>query len=82
MRAITSVSAPQGQRLTEAAKKPDAGESKFGNWRRQVSRDNGTWQLRFDFVASEERFGPEDYREFSEFQRQAIDAIEQPLLVE
>jgi transglutaminase-like putative cysteine protease/tetratricopeptide (TPR) repeat protein len=82
VRAITSVRAPQGQRLTEAAKKPDAGESKFGSWRRQVSRDNGNWQVRFDFVASEERFGPEDYRAFSEFQRQAIDAIEQPLLVE
>jgi hypothetical protein len=33
-------------------------------------------------VASEDRFAPEDYREFAEFQRQAVDAIEQPFVMQ
>jgi tetratricopeptide (TPR) repeat protein/transglutaminase-like putative cysteine protease len=80
--AVTSVKVPSGLRLDEASSKPVRGESKFGNWHREVSRDNSSWEIRFDYVASEARFGPEDYREFAEFQRQAVDAIEQPLVVQ
>ena len=80
--AVTSVKVPSGSRLGEAASKPNAGESRFGNWRRQVSQDDGAWEIRFDYTASEDRFGPEDYREFAEFQRKAIDAIEQPLIIQ
>ncbi len=80
--AVTSVKVPSGLRVDEVSNKPDRGESKFGNWHRQVNRDNGNWEIRFDYVASDDRFEPEDYRDFAEFQRQAIDAIEQPLVIQ
>ena len=80
--AVTSVKVPAGQRLDETVNKPNRGESKFGNWHREVSREEGGWQIRFDYTASGDRFGPEDYREFAEFQRQAVDAIEQPLIIQ
>lgn len=80
--ATTSVKYPSGRRLDVVTKKPHAGESRFGNWRREVSEAEGTWKVQFDYVASEARFGPEDYREFAEFQRKAVDAIEQPLLLQ
>ena len=80
--ATTSVKYPSGRRLGVVTKKPHAGESRFGNWRREVSEAEGTWKIQFDYVASGARFGPEDYREFAEFQRKAVDAIEQPLLLQ
>jgi len=80
--AVTSVKVPSGLRLDEAASKPNGDESKFGNWRRQVSQGEGAWEIRFDYAASEDRFGPEEYREFAEFQRKAVDAIEQPLIIQ
>ena len=80
--ATTSVKYPSGRQLDVVTKKPGAGESRFGNWRREVSEVEGTWKIQFDYVASEARFGPEDYREFAEFQRKAVDAIEQPLLLQ
>ncbi len=79
--AVTSVKVASGQRVDEASRKPDAGESKFGNWRREVSKGDGSMEIRFDYVASDSRFDPEDYRDFAEFQRKAIDAIEQPLVL-
>jgi tetratricopeptide (TPR) repeat protein len=80
--AVTSVKVPSGLSLDEASSKPDRGESKFGSWQRQISGDQDSWEIRFDYVASEDRFGPEDYRNFAEFQRQAVDAIEQPFVLQ
>ncbi len=80
--AVTSVKYPSGQRLEMVNSKPEQGESKFGNWRRQVSESEGNWEIQFDYVASEARFAPEDYREFAEFQRKAVDAIEQALVLQ
>ena len=82
MATVTSLAIPDGRKLDEVAKKPERGESRFGQWQREVRREDGGWEIRFDFVASEERFSPEEYREFSEFQRKAIDAVEQPLLLQ
>ncbi len=79
--AVTSVKVASGRRLDEASRKPDAGESKFGNWRREVSKSNGSLEIRFDYVASDSRFDAEDYSDFAEFQRKAVDAIEQPLIL-
>jgi len=73
---------PDGKQLDAVSRKPERGESKFGNWRREVNEVDQGWEIRFDYVASEERFAPHDYREFSEFQRKAIDAIEQPLVLQ
>jgi tetratricopeptide (TPR) repeat protein/transglutaminase-like putative cysteine protease len=80
--AVTSVKVPSGLRLDETSNKPNRGESKFGNWQREVSRDDSNWEIRFDYVASEDRFDPEDYRDFAEFQRRAVDAIEQAVRLE
>jgi tetratricopeptide (TPR) repeat protein len=80
--AVTSVKVPSGLRLDKAANKPNTGESKFGNWRREVSRESGGWQIQFEYSASGDRFGPEDYREFAEFQRKAVDALEQPFIIQ
>jgi tetratricopeptide (TPR) repeat protein len=80
--AVTSVKVASGLRLDAASSKPDRGESKFGNWQREVSGDDSSWEIRFDYVASEDRFDPEDYRDFAEFQRRAVDAIEQPLVMQ
>ena len=80
--ATTSVKVPSGRRLDAVSKKPSAGESRFGNWRREVSQTDNSWKMQFDYVASEARFDPEDYHEFAEFQRKAIDAIEQPLILQ
>ncbi len=79
--AVTSVKVPSGQRIIEASRKPDAGESKFGNWRREIKKRNGSMEIHFDYVASDSRFEAEDYRDFAEFQRKAVDAIEQPLVL-
>ncbi len=82
VQAVTSVKAPSGSRLETITDKPDSGESRFGNWRREILRDNDAWEMRFNYVSSEQRFAPEDYREFAEFHRRAVDAIEQPLVVQ
>ena len=80
--ATTSVKIPADRKLDTLAKKPTGGESRFGNWRREVSESGDGWSMQFDYVASEARFGAEDYREFAEFQRKAVDAIEQSLIVQ
>jgi hypothetical protein len=80
--AVTSVKALSGRRLDQVVSKPAGDESKFGNWQREINRNNGGLEIRFDYVASEDRFDPEDYREFAEFQRQALDAIEQRLIIQ
>ena len=80
--AVTSVRAPAGSRLETATEKPDSGESRFGNWRREIAHDSDAWLMRFDYVSSRQRFAAEDYREFAEFHRRAVDAIEQPLIVQ
>ena len=80
--AVTSVKTPDGSRLQTISDKPDSGESRFGNWRREIQRGNGGWEMRFDYVSSGKRFSPEEYREFAEFHRRAVDAIEQPLIVQ
>lgn len=80
--ATTSVKFPSDRSLDELTKKPFEGESKFGNWRREVSKGDGNWEIRFDYLASDARFDAEDYRDFSEFQRKAIDAIEQDLVLQ
>ncbi len=80
--ATTSIKFPPGGRLNSVSAKPNSAESRFGTWRREVDETSDAWKIRFDYVASDERFQPEDYREFAEFQRTAVDVIEQPLLLQ
>jgi len=77
--ATTSLKFPSGQKLQAVAKKPGTGESRFGNWRRDVTEEDGSWKIQFDYVASDARFAPEEYRDFADFQRKAVDAIEQSM---
>jgi hypothetical protein len=79
--ATTSLKFPAGRKLDAVAKKPGAGESRFGNWRREVSEVDGHWKIQFDYVASDVRFAPEEYRDFADFQRKAVDAIEQAVVL-
>ena len=80
--AITSIKVPAGRRLDAVSKKLDGDESRFGNWRRQVSQSADNWEIRFDYVGSETRFNANEYREFAEFHRRLVDAIEQPMVLE
>jgi len=44
-----------------------------------VTEENDSWKIQFDYVASDARFAPEEYRDFADFQRKAVDAIEQSM---
>jgi hypothetical protein len=79
---MTSIRIPAGRRLDAVSRKPATGESKFGNWRREVNEAAAGWEIRFDYVASAQRFPAADYRDFAEFQRRAVDAIEQPVVLQ
>lgn len=78
----TSIRIPAGRRLDAISRKPTTGESRFGNWRREVSEADTGWEIRFDYVASAQRFPAVDYRDFAEFQRRAVDAIEQAVVLQ
>jgi transglutaminase-like putative cysteine protease/tetratricopeptide (TPR) repeat protein len=78
----TSIQLPDGKQLGSVPKGRERGESRFGSWHRQVSEQNDGWEIGFHYVASEERFDPDEYREFTEFQRAVINAIEHPLVIE
>jgi tetratricopeptide (TPR) repeat protein len=78
---ITSVKVPSGRRLNIAKKKPDSGESRFGNWNRQLSQGADTWEIRVDYVGDDTRFDAGEYRDFADFHRKLVDAIEQPLIL-
>ena len=80
--ATTSVKFPPGRKLNAVTTKPGSAESRFGTWRREVDETEGNWKIQFDYAASGARFAPEDYRDFADFQRKAVNAIEQPLLLQ
>jgi hypothetical protein len=79
--ARTSVHVPPGRELASGVGRPDAAESPFGNWRRAVDVAADTWEIRFDYEAASDRFAPDQYREFADFQRTAIRGIELPVVL-
>ena len=79
--ARTSVRVPPGVELASGAGRPDAGESRFGNWRRAVDVAADAWEIRFDYEAAGERFPADQYREFADFQRAAIRGVELPVVL-
>ncbi|HEX5788387.1 MAG TPA: DUF3857 domain-containing protein [Woeseiaceae bacterium] len=79
--ARTSVHVPAGRELAPGSKRPESAESRFGNWRRDVTVAEGAWEIRFDYEAASERFPPDQYREFADFQRDAIRGIELPVVL-
>ncbi|MEQ9561567.1 MAG: DUF3857 domain-containing protein, partial [Woeseiaceae bacterium] len=79
---VTSVKVPSGRQLNIAKKKPDSGESRFGNWNRQLNQGADAWEIRVDYVADDTRFDAGEYRDFADFHRKLVDAIEQPLILQ
>ncbi|MDX1515457.1 MAG: DUF3857 domain-containing protein [Woeseiaceae bacterium] len=80
--AVTTVRQPASVRLTEASKKPDADESRFGHWRRNVDKHDDRWVYRLEYSGHKSRFPADDYGAYAEFHRRLIGSIEQPVLIE
>ncbi len=79
--ARTSVRVPPGRELAAGFKRPEAAESRFGHWQRAVAVDGNVWEVRFDYEAATRRFPAGEYREFADFQRDAIRGIELPVVL-
>lgn len=80
--AVTSIKVPAGRQLDIAKKKPDSGESRFGNWQRQLNQGADVLEIRLDYVGDDKRFDANEYRDFADFHRKLVDAIEQPLILQ
>lgn len=79
---VTTVRQPPASMLKVAAKKPDADESRFGSWRRRVDSSDERWVLRLEYTSGHDEYGPEEYREFTDFHRRLVGSIEQPMVIE
>ena len=65
-----------------AAKKADADESRFGSWRRKIDSSDERLVLELEYTSGHDTFGPDEYREFTDFHRKLVGAIEQPMVIE
>ena len=79
---VTTVRQPGAPKLTLAAKKPDADESRFGSWQRKIDSSDEGWILRLEYTSGHDHYGAEDYREFTDFHRRLVGSIEQPVVIE
>jgi hypothetical protein len=79
---VTTVRQSPASALSVASKKPDADESRFGSWRRKVDRDAENWVLRLEYTSSQDEYGPDEYRAFTDFHRKLVGAIELPMAIE
>jgi hypothetical protein len=50
--ARTSVRVPPGRALAAGPGRPEAAESRFGRWHRNVSVEDNRWEIRFDYEAA------------------------------
>ncbi len=79
---VTTVRQPPQATLGLASRKPDAGESRFGNWSRKVDKKPDSLVFRLEYTGRQSEYGAEEYGEFAEFHRRLIGTIEQPLILE
>jgi len=79
---VTTVRQAPASLLSMAAKKPDADESRFGSWRRRIDSSDERWILELEYTGGQDDFGPDEYREFTDFHRRLVGAIEQPMVLE
>jgi len=79
---VTTVRQSPAAIVKIASKKPDADESRFGSWRRKIDSDDDSWVLKLEYTSGHDEFGPEEYREFTDFHRELVGAIEQPMVLE
>jgi len=79
---VTTVRQPPQVKLELASKKPDAGESRFGNWSRKLDKTPDSWVFHLEYTGRQSEYGAEEYGEFAEFHRRLIGAIEQPLIMQ
>ena len=80
--AVTTVRQLQDSGVRLAAKKPDADESRFGSWRRKIDSSDGRLLLELEYTSGHDTYGPDEYREFTDFHRKLVGAIEQPMVIE
>ena len=79
---VTTVRQAPASILRMAAKKPDADESRFGSWRRKIDSSDERWILELEYTGGQDDFGPDEYREFTDFHRRLVGSIEQPMVIE
>jgi tetratricopeptide (TPR) repeat protein len=79
---VTTVRQAPASILRVAAKKPDADESRFGSWRRTIDSSDEHWVLELEYTGGHDGFGPDEYREFTDFHRRLVGSIEQPMVIE
>ncbi len=79
---VTTVRQKPASILKVAAKKPDADESRFGSWRRTIDSSDERWILELEYTSGHDDYGPDEYREFTDFHRRLVGAIEQPMVIE
>ncbi len=79
---VTTVQQSAAALLRVAAKKPDADESRFGSWRRRIDRTDDSWTLRLEYTSGHDEYGPDEYREFTDFHRRLVGSIEQPMVID
>ncbi len=79
---VTTVRQPPQATLELASKKPDAGESRFGNWSRKVDKKPDSWVFHLEYTGRQSEYSAEEYGEFAEFHRRLIGTIEQPLIMQ
>jgi hypothetical protein len=79
---VTTVRQSSAAMLKIAAKKPDADESRFGSWSRRIDSNDDSWTLRLEYTSGHDEYGPDEYREFTDFHRRLVGSIEQPMVIE
>ena len=79
---VTTVRQMPASILKVAARKPDADESRFGSWSRKIDSSEDSWILRLEYTSGHDDYGPDEYREFTDFHRRLVGSIEQPMMVE
>ena len=79
---VTTISQPPRATLALASKKPEVGESRFGNWSRQLDKKPDSWVFHLEYTGRQSEYSAEEYGEFAEFHRRLIGTIEQPLIMQ
>ena len=80
--AVTTLQRSSASDVRLAAKKADADESRFGSWRRKIDSSDERLVLELEYTSGHDTFGPDEYREFTDFHRKLVGAIEQPMVIE
>ena len=78
---VTTLRQPLQRKLQLASKKPDADESRFANWSREIDKNDDNWVFRLEYSGQKSEYDADEYGEFAEFHRRLIGSIEQPVIL-